>query len=203
MLNNKFKSILIILIAFAFSAKAQVALLDSLTLDTMQAFTSLEAGLKDPDKVIKLVLRKHKLKEFPMDIVKFKNLQYLDLGRNNLKALPPELGGLGSLQVLILSRNSIESLPYEIGQLKSLKILNVNQNELSSLPKTIGDLEKLEYLDLWSNNIDDFPDELKKLKLLKVMDLRVILINNANQKKIQSMLPNTKIFFSPDCKCAN
>ena len=61
---------------------SQTVLLDSLTLDTMRAYTSLEEALKNPEKVIKLELRRKKLKSFPMEILKFPNLQYLDLTKN-------------------------------------------------------------------------------------------------------------------------
>lgn len=191
--------ILLILLSFALQGRAQ--LLDSLTLDTMTAFTTLEEAMKYPDKVIKLELRKEKLTEFPEEILKFRNLQYLDLTKNRLTEIPSSIDTLRDLQVLILSKNSIESLPKEIGRLKNLRTLNVNQNELVGLPPQIGNLENLQYLDLWSNNISYFPEQMRYLKNLKVMDLRVILINSPDQKKIQEMLPHTRIFFSPSCNC--
>jgi len=180
---------------------AQTELLDSLTLDTLTAYTSIADAMKDPDKVIKLELRKKKLKEFPKEIAQFKNLQYLDLSKNNIKELPPEIDSLKNLQILILSKNDIESLPKEIGNLKALQYLNVNQNDLSSLPPQIGSLTSLKNMDLWSNNVDKFPNEMRNLKQLKVLDLRVILIPDAEQWRVQEMLPKTKIYFSPYCKC--
>ena len=72
------------------SAKAQ--LLDSLTLDTLTPYTTLAEALKEPDKVIKLQLRKQKFKNFPKEIYQFKNLQYLDLGKNNIKIIPDSIG---------------------------------------------------------------------------------------------------------------
>ncbi|MFL5766045.1 MAG: leucine-rich repeat domain-containing protein [Bacteroidia bacterium] len=190
------------LILFSFQRlHAEGVLLDSLTLDTMTAYTSLEEALKNPDKVIKLELRKKKLKKFPMEILKFKNLQYLDLSRNSIKEIPEEISQLKDLQYFAISRNSVEELPPQIGDLGNLFYLNVNQNELTGIPATIGKLGKLKNLDLWSNNIDHFPDELRYLRNLKVLDLRVILIPDAEQASIQAMLPNTKVYFSPYCKC--
>lgn len=179
----------------------QSTLLDSLTLDTIQAYTSLEEALKNPDKVIKLELRKKKLKNFPKEIFQFKNLQYLDLSKNNIKEIPEEIEQLGSLQYLSLSKNKIESVPKQIGELTHLYFLNLNQNDLSALPPQIGKLSKLRNLDLWSNNIERFPNEMKELKSLKLLDLRVILIPDAEQERIQAMLPKAKIHFSPYCKC--
>jgi hypothetical protein len=73
---------------------------------------------------------------------------------------------------------------------------------LEALSPNIGDLEKLRNLDLWSNNLSRFPEEMKNMKDLKIMDLRVIMIPDAEQTRIQALLPNTKIYFSPYCKCS-
>ncbi len=180
---------------------AQTQLLDSLTLDTLKAYTDLEIALQHPEQVIKLELRKNKLKSFPRDILKFINLQYLDLSKNNIKELPAEIGLLKNLQYFAISKNGLEEFPPQIGNLSNLYYLNANQNNLSSLPPDIGKLKNLRNLDLWSNEIERFPEELMNLKSLKVMDLRVILITDAKQEHIQALLPKTKIYFSPDCKC--
>lgn len=197
-----FKITIFIAMIFAINkVMAQTPLYDSLTLDTMQAFTSLEEALKNPEKVIKLELRKKKLKSFPIDILKFKNLQYLDLSKNDIKEIPAEIEQLKNLQYFSISKNSLEALPIQIGELENLYYLNANQNELTVIPYQIGKLSKLKYLDLWSNNIENFPNELKDLKSLKVLDLRVILIPDAEQNRIQALLPKTKVHFSPYCKC--
>lgn len=180
---------------------SQIVLLDSLTLDTLKAYTNLEEALKNPEKVIKLELRKSKLKTFPMEIFKFPNLQYLDLSKNSIKEIPAEISQLKNLQYFAISKNGLEELPPQIGDLANLYYFNANQNELSSLPTSIGKLTKLRNFDLWSNNIDKFPDEIRNLKSLKVLDLRVILIPDIQQGNIQALLPNAKVYFSPYCKC--
>ena len=180
---------------------SQTVLLDSLTLDTMRAYTSLEEALKNPEKVIKLELRRKKLKSFPMEILKFPNLQYLDLTKNDITELPTEISQLQNLQYFSISKNGLLEFPPQIGELKNLFYLNANQNELTSIPVSIGNLIKLKNLDLWSNNIDRFPDEIKDLKSLLVFDLRVILIPDAQQSAIQGMVPHAKVYFSPYCKC--
>lgn len=180
---------------------SQIGLLDSLTLDTMRAYTNLEDALKHPENVVKLELRRKRLKSFPMDILKFPNLQYLDLTKNDISELPVEIGQLKNLQYFSISKNGLEEFPPQIGDLENLYYLNANQNELTSIPATIGKLTKLRNLDLWSNNIDRFPEELKYLKSLMVLDLRVILIPDELQNTIQALLPRTKVYFSPYCKC--
>jgi Leucine-rich repeat (LRR) protein len=184
------------------AAKPLLPLYDSLTLETMVGYTDLDSALKEPEKVVKLTLRKQKLEEFPVELWKFPNLQYLDLGRNKIKEVPDSIDYFTNLQVLHLSKNAIEFLPREIGELQNLMILDINQNELTSLPPQIGKLKKLRYLDLWSNNLSIFPEELEELsETLQVLDLRVILINADQQDKIRAMLPKTMIYMSPPCKC--
>jgi Leucine-rich repeat (LRR) protein len=208
----KFRFIPALLILFGILAvtpsRSQVAppklypLLDSITLDTMAAYTDLATALKEPEKVVKLVLRRQHYKAFPAEIWQFPNLQYLDLSKNQITEFPDSLGKLKNLQVLHLSKNKIESLPREIGDLTNLVILDVNQNEVINIPPQIGKLKKLRYLDLWSNNISTFPDELKELQNnLQILDLRVILINYDTQDRIRKMLPKTTIYFSPPCHC--
>jgi Leucine-rich repeat (LRR) protein len=200
--NFKAATFLLLLSVFLIQRSfAQTVLLDSLVLDTLTSYTSIEEAMKNPEKVIKLELRRKKLKTFPMEIFKFPNLQYLDLSKNSIKEIPPEISQLKNLQYLSISKNGLEELPPQIGDLTNLYYFNANQNELSSLPATVGKLTKLRNFDLWSNNIDKFPDEIKNMKSLLVLDLRVILIPDIQQNNIQAMLPNTKVYFSPYCKC--
>ncbi|GIV28371.1 MAG: hypothetical protein KatS3mg027_2185 [Bacteroidia bacterium] len=177
-------------------------LLDSVSLSRTYAFTSLDSALKSPDKVYKLVLRKKKFKSFPKEIYQFKNLQYLDLSKNNIKELPEDLDSLKLLQYFACSKCNISKIPKSIGNLKYLYYLNLNQNNIDSLPDEIGNLERLQMLDLWDNNLFYFPETLSRLHRLKKMDLRSILLNEQQQNYIQSLLPETKIYFSPPCKCS-
>jgi leucine-rich repeat protein SHOC2 len=194
--------IIFLLFACTLSVYSQTHLLDSVELATYQEYTDLQEAMKDPEHVVKLNLRKQKIKGFPKEILRMKNLQYLDLSRNNIKELPDSIVTLTSLQYLIVSRTGLELLPSNIGKLENLKHLNVNQNEISVIPYSFGDLEKLEVADLWSNNLDYFPESMNKLKNLKWMDLRNILIPATHQDRIQNMLPETTIFFSPPCNCS-
>jgi Leucine-rich repeat (LRR) protein len=194
------KKLIGILLFFSFvSAKAQ--LLDSLSLDTLTAYTSIAEAMKEPDKVVKLVLRKQKLREVPKEVFLFKNLQYLDLAKNNIKIMPDSMGVLTQLQYLDMSRNVIEQLSGSMGKLTELFYLNLNNNEFSTLPPQMANLTKLRTLDMWSNNLDNFPEVLKGMTSLQVLDLRVILIPDDQQRYITSLFPHTKIYFSPSCTC--
>lgn len=177
-------------------------LLDSMSLANYAEYDDMKEALANPDDVIKLVLRKKKLKSFPRDIFKFKNLQYLDLSKNEIQEIPDSIVLLKDLQQLEMSKNELKSLPKNIGDLKNLKYLNVNQNEITVIPFSFGDLEKLEVADLWSNELEYFPESMSKLKNLRIMDLRNILIPQNHQDSIQNMLPNCTIYFSPPCNCS-
>ena len=195
-----FKIVFIITLSFSFKI-SYAQLLDSLALDTMRGYSSIQEAMKDPEAVIKLVLRKQHLKYFPKEILQFKNLQYLDISKNSIAELPDSIYLLSNLQYLACSKTGLEHLPKEIGKLSNLVYLNLNQNDLEMLPPQIGNLEKLEILDLWSNNFDEYPASLSGLKSLKVLDLRNILISDEVQNKIVNMLPRAKVYMSPSCKC--
>jgi leucine-rich repeat protein SHOC2 len=198
------KRLLTILLSFTLCGFvfAQNTLLDSVSLALYNEYTDLKEALKQPDQVLKLSLRKQGLKEFPKDVFKLKNLQYLDLSKNKIESLPDSIIQLKQLQVLIVSKNELVALPNTIGGLSNLRYFKAGQNKIARIPFSFGNLEKLEYLDFWDNELDYFPESLNKLTNLEVMDLRNILISQENQNYIQGLLPNTKIHFSPACQCA-
>ncbi|HSH67017.1 MAG TPA: leucine-rich repeat domain-containing protein [Bacteroidia bacterium] len=194
-------TVILLFILLVSRIPAQEALLDSLTLDTLTGFTSLQEALKNPDQVIKLELRKKGLKTFPKEILQFKNLQYLDLSKNKITEIPEDIGKLKSLQYFSIARNNLIEFPFQIGELTNLYYLNANNNDLVGITAGIGTLTKLKNFDLWSNDLEHFPDELQNMKSLKILDLRAILIPDAEQARIQQLLPNTTVYFSPYCKC--
>ncbi|MCB0401034.1 MAG: leucine-rich repeat domain-containing protein [Flavobacteriales bacterium] len=177
-------------------------LLDSAAFDTVPTYTLQQALKKDPLNVYKLKLKKLQLKEVPEEIYQFKNLNALDLSKNKLKEFPPRLAEFKYLQELDLSVNKIEIIPKELGQLVHLKEFRANQNEIVSLPPEIKYLVELRFMDLWGNNIGSLPSEIVFLKnTLKEIDMRVILMSDSEHKKIQELLPDTKIKFSKSCNC--
>lgn len=170
-------------------------------LDTCYIYTSLEKAMKHPEEVYVLNLSKQKLKEFPKEILSFKNLNILILSKNRISIVPDSIGELVNLQELDLGKNKLEDFPIGIVDLVNLKRLILNQNYISGIPYMIKNLQKLEYLDMWSNNLSSFPDSLSELKLLKEFDLRVIQFTGAEKERITSLLPETKIHFSASCNC--
>jgi Leucine-rich repeat (LRR) protein len=188
------------IILLHFSVYAQ--LLSPNQLEQQPVYTSLAEALKNPEKVYRLDLSKHKLQSIPKELFSLYNLQELNLAKNKIREIPPEIGNLTNLQKLNVSRNKITNFPSTIGALTNLSELIANQNDIYILPPEIGNLINLEKLDLWSTAMDIFPEEISKLKnTLKILDLRVVLINEEKQKAIAELLPNTNIYFSKSCNC--
>ena len=178
-------------------------LLDTAALMAQPVYDNLNEALQKPNQVYRLDLSKKKLKTFPIEILKFKNLQELDLSKNKLDSLSEKIGLLFNLQILNVSGNKLIYLPDSIGELKNLKKLVASKNKLLALPKRIGDCENLEVLDLWSNEFSVFPDEMSKLKKVRWMDLRNMTIDDKEREHLNQILPKTKIFLDPSCHCVS
>jgi len=197
-----FKTIsFVLLLTLSMSCYGQLLSKDQL--DTCRTFKTLESALKHPDQVYKLKLEKQKLKEFPLEILQFQNLQILSLSKNKLTKLPDGIGQLKNLQEVDFGKNKIEVFPEGLTQCTEIVKLVFSQNLIEELPKSIGNLKKVEILDLWSNNLGVYPVEMKQMTNLKDLDLRVINLNATEQDRIRKMLPDVKIHFSPSCDCAN
>lgn len=195
---KKFLSIILLFIASsAFAQEDDLPLIS----DSAYIYRSLSVALANPEKVFRLNLSKHKLKVFPPDIFKFKNLRELDLSKNKIDSIPDEIGTLTKLQRLNLSNNNIAQLPDEIGRLSNLTYLGLNRNVIEALPTTIGDLENLEVLELWDNELSTIPQEITKCKNLKELELRGILFPDEIHTYIDSLLPNVNVYLSPSCNC--
>jgi Leucine-rich repeat (LRR) protein len=79
--------ILIIIANLIFSGQSFIVAqkIDSLAIS--KEFTEFEEALKFPEKVYRLNLSNQSFKEFPREISKFKNLEYLSLRNDNLVAI--------------------------------------------------------------------------------------------------------------------
>jgi Leucine-rich repeat (LRR) protein len=196
------KHLLILFICCSGLLKAQLPLLDSAALENWPAITDLTVALQKPDSVVKLVLRKKHLKEFPMEVLQFKNLQYLDISKNSIKSIPDSIAKLKNLQHLACSKTGLVTIPNTIIALQELRYINLNQNEIVFLPWGFGKLAKLQVADLWSNELESFPSSMGDLKALRWMDLRNILIPQNKQDELKAALPHAKVYFSPPCKCS-
>lgn len=129
--------------------------------------------IKNPAKVSKIEWIDKKLNSFPASIFQCPNLKELNLNFNN-----------------------INYLPTEIDRLQNITSINLNNNKLSVLPSTIGALSKLEYLSLIYNNLQFLPFEIMHLHNLKILHLEGNPISEQEIARIDSLLPNTKVYYS-------
>ncbi len=178
-------------------------LLDSLTLSQQKVYKDLTIALNNSDSVFSLDLSKKKLKFIPEEIKKLPNLQWLKLSKNNLKDIPSWIGDLVNLQYLDLSNNDLVELPTSIGKLENVYYLGLNQNLIENLPHEMGQMKNLQVLEMWDNELQAIPEEMKNLHNLQVLELRGILFSNDEQTQIETLLPDTKVLFSPSCNCSN
>jgi Leucine-rich repeat (LRR) protein len=184
-------------LAIAQEEEPNVQLVD----DTNYIYRSVSVAMQNPEKVFRLNLSRTKLKTIPADVFRLTNLRELDLSKNKIDSIPPEIGLLVNLASLNLAGNNLELLPDEIGRLSQLTHLNLNRNKIVALPPSIGDLTNLELLELWDNELSDIPDDISRLKKLKAVELRGILFSEEEAARIDSLLPDTKVFMSPTCNC--
>lgn len=202
-MKTKVGILLLFCLAFSSGNVNAQALLDSLTLSQQPIFKGIYTTSAKPDSVFRLDLSRKKLKELPVELLKFKNLQELKISRNGLKELPTWIGNFKNLQVLDAGYNDLKELPIEIGKLESLEFLLLNRNVIETLPHEIGNLKNLTVLELWDNEISFIPEELKNCKNLRTLELRGILFSPSEQRQISDLLPETEVYFSPSCNCKN
>lgn len=184
-----------------FSNQLSAQLLSKEQLDTCRVYTSLEQAIRHPERVYILDLSKQKIKDFPKEILQFKNLNILKLNKNKLEQLPDSLSQLINLQEIELDNNRFSHFPLVLTDLINLKKIVISQNEIEEIPFAIRNLQKLEHLDMWSNNLFKIPNSISELKNLKVFDLRVIQFSTEEKDRLEKLLPNTKIHFSNSCNC--
>ena len=164
-------------------------------------FFSLEsAAAVHPDSVFQLNLSKKKLREFPQEVLNYKNLTVLNLSKNKLTALPDQFA-FPQLTELDLSKNNFTEFPNVICNSSKMKNLLMSRNKLTDLPECIGNLKQLENLDLWFNLISVLPESLTQLRKLKTLDLRGMNYNDEFQKIWKSKLPWVAIEFNIGCDC--
>lgn len=203
MTNKRYYNYLLnLFLAIICFTNVEAQVFDYKALDTLPELTLEQALKKDPLTVYKLTLKKTKLIDLPESILAFKNLQSLDISKNKFSHFPVLIFKYTYLQKLDISDNKIKTIPIEIGTLIYLKQFIANQTDIATLPVEIGKLKELVYLDIWGTNIASFPEEIQQLnETLNEIDMRVIMMSDAEHKKIKELLPNTKIHFSKSCNC--
>ena len=138
---------------------------------------------------------------FPLEVFKFKELEYLWIGMRGFKEIPIGLGELKKLKSIDIQHGSIEKLPYDIIQLQNLESLNLLWSNITELPPNFHKLEKLKYLHLGCTQLEEVSPVLLKMKGLETLILshddecqeKREVFNEFETERIRKELQNTKI----------
>lgn len=161
-------------------------------------YTDLNTYPKDSVRAIEIT--KVKLKEFPIDLSEYKNLEHLVITKVPMANMAG-LEKLTQLKTLKLDKLDLAYFPIEITQLVNLESLIVSRVEFAAVPKQIERLQKLKYLDLYGSVITSLPEEIQNLTELKRLNLTGISFTPQEQKVIKEMLPAVKIKMDAPCNC--
>lgn len=105
-------------------------------------FSDLEEAKKTPNTVFYLDLSMQKLKEFPSEILEFKNLKRLLVPVNYWPSIPDEISTLRDLQIIDLSSNYyLNQLPQGLEKLPRLERIVLKDNRLNK-----GEIERIQKL---------------------------------------------------------
>jgi Leucine-rich repeat (LRR) protein len=147
-------------------------------------FGILEEALINPDKVLYLHLAGRGLKEFPVEILKFKNLIRLNLANNNITEIPSWIVKLTNLQKLEVRSNKLKNLPESVFYLPSLKELDLWGNQINAFPHlSINKTIVLEDINLSMNKFNDLPESI-----LRLIHLRRLRLENNLFTRIPSVV---------------
>ncbi|MEY3443743.1 MAG: hypothetical protein RLZZ519_2024 [Bacteroidota bacterium] len=141
-------------------------------------------------------------KEFPMGILKLRNLRSLKLSRHWMPSVPEALQEL-PLEELEVETNRLPEFPHWLTTMKGLKRLNIFKNRsIDHLPEDIGKMTGLEELNIGKTLITKLPDAFSKLQNLRDLDISGLKFEDpAATLAILKQLPAiTKIVYqdSPD-----
>ncbi|EMP82261.1 WGR domain protein [Leptospira santarosai str. CBC1531] len=146
-------------------------------LETLTLYTNVS---KLPDTIgtlknlKKLSISSKKLTEFPIEICKLINLEYLYVRSDKkINKLPEEIGNLVNLNHLNLCMNKLKDLPKSIQKLTLLKQLNLGENKFETIPTALFGMNSIEELDIRNNpfkNLDGIGNMagLKNVQLYSV-----------------------------------
>lgn len=148
-------------------------------LKAQNSFNDLEKALQNIDKVEILNLSNLSLTQFPLEIIKFKNLHTLNISQNELEDLPMEISQLTKLKILDVSSNHFQSFPKVIFELRQLEDLNLTGKYrieedkilIQNIPNEISQLTNLKILNLSKQGIELLPQSIQQLNKLESLYL--------------------------------
>jgi Leucine-rich repeat (LRR) protein len=147
-------------------------------------FYNIESALQQAEKATGLVIHGRAVPSADQ-ILKLRNLQYLELDRTQLQELPAELVALKALSVLKISNNQLSKVPEICARLPQLKTLQLNNNQLSGVPEWLGHCRSLQQVDLSFNQIEELPASFRQLNALQSLRLRGNQLKKLNADQLK------------------
>jgi Leucine-rich repeat (LRR) protein len=132
------------------------------------------------------------LKEFPMKLLNYPQLETIIIHHNKISTIPPEIYKLKNLKKLLIGNNKLSSLPSTLCENEQLEVLSLRGNQFSSLPDVLFQLSNLTYLDVTHNQITQLNPEIGNLKKLTRLSLDFNYLNSIPPEIGQ--LENLQIF---------
>lgn len=142
---------------------------DTVDVSKKMVYHSLSKALRNADKVYRLNLSNKELTEFPIEILKLKELRYLILDSNQITNIPFQINELKKLKYLSLSNNNIQEVPSSLGDLIDLRFLYLDYNKITVLPSGFFKLANLEELFINNNKLVEIPPGIKVLRELEIL----------------------------------
>ena len=118
-------------------------------------------------------LSSNSLRNIPEQILRFNNLQKLQIHHNRITAIPPELFTLPRIKDIDLSFNSITSLPPDLHSRSlapSLESINLSNNQLNDLPLYLKN-SHIRLLDISSNLFSRVPSCIIQMTHLNTLNI--------------------------------
>ncbi|KAK0163586.1 hypothetical protein PV327_007254 [Microctonus hyperodae] len=146
--------------------------LSYLMLDTELLDQHLSEATKDVEQIETLLLHQNRIGTIPPIIIRFNNLQTLDISNCNLTQLPDCISKC-PLKCLVAKQNYLtnESLPKTFAPMIGLRELNLSGNRLEEFPSQILSLSALKYLYLGGNTIKEIKKDIWKMEKLQILSM--------------------------------
>lgn len=122
-------------------------------------------------RVKEAMLSRNCLRDFPLELMAFPELERLGLGSNDIGAIPPEIGHFRNLEWLDFTHNRVATVSDRIGDLPRLASLGASDCRLSSFPLAFTRLRRLRKLGVFNNLITTLPPEIGNMRNLTKLDL--------------------------------